>query len=61
MNNKETDVIIEFMQDVGKRIENGEKEGDVSCPFCSGTVHYLYFNSMAMRAKCNSCDFHVFS
>lgn len=47
--------IVEMMQEIAKKINEGEKEGVVKCPYCGGEVHYVYAGPMAMRAKCYNC------
>ena len=53
--------IIKINNTIHEKAEKGEKEGVVKCPFCRGNITYSYYNSMAMRAKCNHCGFSMMS
>jgi len=57
----EFNMTVEVMQKIGKKIRNGEKQGSVKCPFCGGNIEYVYENAMAMRAKCDTCEFKAFA
>lgn len=58
----EADKIIKTMNEIGTKIERGEKEGTAKCPYCGGTVNYVSDGHMALKAWCNDCQlFRVFA
>ena len=59
--NEYTDTVVETMNKIGKKVEQGEKQGLIKCPFCGGNIEYIYENCMAMRAKCDTCEFKSFA
>ncbi len=54
-----TNEVLKIIGEIGRKIDKGEKTGTVKCPCCGGTISYSYENSMAMRAKCDTCDFRI--
>lgn len=59
--NEYTDTVVETMNKIGEKVEQGESQGSIKCPFCGGSIEYVYDNPMAMRAKCDSCGFKAFA
>ena len=55
------DKIFKVLDDMNKKIDKGEKQGTIKCPYCGGTINYAYENAIAMRAKCDSCEFRMFA
>lgn len=55
------DKTFNILNKIHFNVEKGQKEGYIKCPYCDGNIHYIYINTMAMRAKCDSCDFKMFS
>ena len=51
----------EFIKALDEKFDSGSHEGVIECPKCGGNLRYHYDNFMAMRAKCDSCDFYMFS
>lgn len=54
-------MILKIMNTIGEQIEKGEKQGSIKCPNCGGNIEYVYENAMAMRAKCDTCEFKAFA
>lgn len=55
------DKVIDMVKDIADKAKKGEKTGNIECPYCGGTIKYVYENDMAMRVKCLQCGFFVMS
>ena len=51
--------VVRMVNAISEKAKNGEKLGEVKCPFCGGKVDYVYENGMAMAAKCAICGLYI--